>query len=139
MKPKEIIKQSMIENGINAKNQDGFLINMLMELKHAYQDFAQDDSEQHFNAAIKVVRSKWDAISNKIPYGLSDDLWAYFYTKAMKLKKQYCPTWAKKQEEEHQKYLQRQERRAEKEEARKAAAKKDLDDALLFAAVLFNR
>lgn len=40
MKPKEIIKQSMIENGINAKNQDGFLINMLMELKHAYQDFA---------------------------------------------------------------------------------------------------
>lgn len=111
MKPKEIIYQSGIVNGVNARNQDYFLDLMMTELKNTYKAFAKDDSEQHFTASVKEIRGKWDAISNKIPFGLSEDLWRYFYTKIMGYKKRVCPTWAKVQEREHEKYLERQKRR----------------------------
>lgn len=111
MKPKEIIYQSGIVNGVNARNQDYFLDLMMTELKNTYKAFAKDDSEQHFTASVKEIRGKWDAISNKIPFGLSEDLWRYFYTKIMGYKKRVCPTWAKVQEREHEKYLERERRR----------------------------
>ena len=68
MKPKEIIYQSGIVNGVNARNQDYFLDLMMTELKNTYKAFAKDDSEQHFIASVKEIRGKWDAISNKIPF-----------------------------------------------------------------------
>lgn len=110
MKPKEIIYQSGIVNGVNARNQDYFLDLMMTELKNTYKAFAKDDSEQHFTASVKEIRGKWDAISNKIPFGLPEGLWCYFYTKIMGYKKRVCPTWAKVQEREHEKYLERERR-----------------------------
>lgn len=110
MKPKEIIYQSGIVNGVNARNQDEFLDLMILELKYAYKEYAKDDSEKHFTAAVKEIRSKWDAISNKIPYGLPEGLWRYFYARIMNYKKRVCPTWAKVQEREHEKYLERRKR-----------------------------
>ena len=111
MKPKEIIYQSGIVNGVNARNQDYFLDLMMTELKNTYEAFAKDDSEQHFTVSVKEIRSKWDAISNKIPFGLPEDLWRYFYVRIMNYKKRVCPTWAKVQEREHEKYLERRKRR----------------------------
>lgn len=111
MKPKEIIYKAGIVNGVNARNQDYFLDLMILELKCAYEEYAKDDSEKHFTAAVKETRSKWDAISNKISYGLPEGLWRYFYARIMNYKKRVCPTWAKVQEREHEKYLERQKRR----------------------------
>lgn len=39
MKPKEIIYQSGIVNGVNARNQDCFLDLMMTELKNTYKSF----------------------------------------------------------------------------------------------------
>lgn len=111
MKPKEIIYKAGIVNGVNARNQDEFLDLMITELKNTYSAFAKDDSERHFTASVKEIRDKWDAISNKIPYGLPEGLWRYFYARIMNYKKRVCPTWAKVQEREHEKYLERQKRR----------------------------
>lgn len=117
MKTKEIIKEADIQNGAGFKKQEKFFALMVNELESIYNGFGQQDSERHFNAAIKQLRIKWDAISKQIRYGLPDKLWNYFYaTEVIKKKKELCVTWAEKQEKEHQKYLARQKKREEYDE-----------------------
>lgn len=97
MKPKEIIEQANLSKGFNKKRQEVFFDTMVTELKEAYAAFGVKDSDRHFNAAIKSLRTKWDAISNRIPYGLSDGVWGFFYARYVApLKEELCPTWKKR-------------------------------------------
>ena len=115
MKPKQIIEKLGIQKGVKGeKKQKEFFQLLVNELMESYNGFGlgEADSEQHFNAAIKVLKLKWDAISKRIDFGLSDGLWNFFFaTEVIKLKKQCCPTWAARQAEEHEKYKNRQRRR----------------------------
>ena len=100
MKPKEIIKKAGLENGFSRKNQDALFDILTGELKEIYDSFNVTDSDRHFEAALKVIRSKWRSISAKIPKGLSDGVWSYFYaTHIGPLKGTLCPTWNKRNDE----------------------------------------
>ncbi len=41
--------------------------------------FKAENNIKGFDNALKVIRMKWDSISNKIPYGLPEKLWNYFF------------------------------------------------------------
>lgn len=94
MKPKEIIKRAGLEKGFNKDVQKLFFALLVEELKESYRHFGVEDSDRHFNAAVKNIRSKWDAVSMKIPYGLSEGVWKFFYASYVApLKEDLCPTW----------------------------------------------
>lgn len=117
MKTREIIEQAQISRGLTLEKQPRFFAIMAQELERIYKEFNQEDSERHFTAALKMLRSKWDGVSNKIRYGIKDGVWDFFFAvEVVRLKKDLLPTWRAKQDEEHQKYLQRQQRRREQQE-----------------------
>jgi len=115
MKPKEIIEQANLSKGFNKKNQDVFFQIMSDELLAAYDSYGVKDSDRHFDAAVKTLRSKWDGISKKIPYGLTDGVWGFFYARyAAPLKEELCPTWKKRNDEWIRKRDERLRRKKEK-------------------------
>lgn len=100
MKPKEIIEQANLSKGFDKKSQDVFFKIMSDELRAAYASYKVKDSDRHFVAAVKTLRSKWDGISKKIPYGLTDGVWGFFYARyAAPMKEELCPTWKKRNDE----------------------------------------
>ena len=100
MKPKEIIEKANLHRGFDKKRQELFFGIMVDELLAVYNSYGVKDSDRHFNAAVKSLRAKWDAISNKIPYGLSDGVWGFFYARYVgPLKEEMCPTWKERNDE----------------------------------------
>lgn len=78
MKPKEYIAKYSISQGWRGGIQNRFLEDMRAELNQACEDLKVDNLGA-FNNAMKVVSAKWTSISNKIPYGIPEQLWNYFY------------------------------------------------------------
>lgn len=112
MKTKEIINHLEIQNGLKGKKQKEFFAVMIEELEDLYQSFGNEDSERHFNAAVKMLYSKWSSISKQITYGLPEGLWNFFYaTEVVKLKNNLCPSWADRKRVEHEKYEERKMKR----------------------------
>lgn len=92
MKPKEFIQKYGIEKGWNPKHQNDFLQDMTSELLAFLEFNKAENNIKGFDNTVKVIRSKWDAISNRIPYGLPEKLWSYFYaTVICKLREELCP------------------------------------------------
>lgn len=115
MKTKEIIEKANLTNGFDKKKQEVFFNLLASELSAAYVSYNVKDSERHFDAAIKTLRSKWDAISIKIPYGLSEGVWKSFYTKwVAPMKEEFCPTWKKRNDEWVRKCEERSRHKQEK-------------------------
>lgn len=79
MKTKEIIATLQIQNGVPTKKQKQFFAILVKELEEIYNGFGNKDSERHFDAAVKQLRTKWEAISKQVRYGLSDGLWNFFF------------------------------------------------------------
>lgn len=116
MKTKEIIQAANLTRGFDKKRQDVFFDLLTDELLATYDSYRVKDSDRHFNAALKVVRSKWDAISTKIPYGLSEGVWRFFYAKwVAPMKEELCPTWKKRNDEWVRKCGEREKHKQEKE------------------------
>lgn len=116
MKTKQIIELLKIQDGVkgNKKQKELFTI-LSRELRELYSQFGQKDSERHFDAAVKSLRFKWNSISNKIKFGLTDGAWNYFYaTYIIGIKKELCPSWVQKKIYEHEQYKIREEKRQEK-------------------------
>jgi hypothetical protein len=63
---------------------------------------AQDNINK-FNECVKQIRAKFDGISNKIPYGIPNDVWNFFYKKqVVPLREEFCPEASKKMKEEYE-------------------------------------
>lgn len=121
MKTKEIITTLQIQGGVSNKKQKQFFAILVKELEEIYNSFGNKDSERHFDASVKQLRVKWDAISKQIRYGLSDGLWNFFFaTEVIKLKETLCPTWKERKDIEHAKYEERKRKREEKQAKREA-------------------
>lgn len=121
MKTKEIIAQLQIQNGVQKKQKE-FFATLIKELDDIYQSFENKDSERHFDAAVKILYSKWTSISKQIKTGLTDGLWNFFYaTEIIKLKTELCPSWAERKRTEHEKYEARKIKRQAEREARARA------------------
>ena len=114
MKPKEIIEKTGLQKGFNKKQQDEFFGVMAAEVRIAYAEYGVKDSNRHFDAAVKTIRTKWDAISNRIPYGLSDGVWSFFYARYLApIKEELCPTWKKQNDEWLRKKAERKQKHRE--------------------------
>lgn len=111
MKPKEFIQKFGLEKGWNPKVQESFIQSFTSELLAFLELNKAENNIKGFDNTVKVIRSKWDAISNKIPYGLPEKLWSYFYaTVICKLREELCP------KEMEQRRRMAEERRREREE-----------------------
>lgn len=92
MKPKEYIQYFQLEKGWNTKIQEEFLQKLTSELLAFLEYNKAVNNIKGFDNAVKVIRMKWDAISNKIPNGLPEKLWSYFWaTTVSKLREELCP------------------------------------------------
>ena len=99
MKPKEFITKYHLERGWNSRVQKPFLQDFTNELIAFLEFFNAQNNIRGFENAVKVIRSKWDAVSHKIPYGLPDKLWSYFWaTVVCKLREELCPVEVKRME-----------------------------------------
>ena len=89
MKPKNYIEKHKMMQG--HFSHDEFIQDLSSELLAFCEMYKASDNIKGFDNAVKVIRMKWDAISNKIPFGLPDKLWNYFYaTTVVKLREELC-------------------------------------------------
>lgn len=81
MKTKELIIKVGLDKGFT-KSKGEKLVKLLGEdFRERLVRYNIDGSEyKKFQNVVNEIKSKWDSISNKVPYGLSDGLWSYFYT-----------------------------------------------------------
>ena len=100
MKPKEFIAKYGISTGWRGGIQNRFIEDMSAELNQACEDLKVDNLGA-FTNAVKVVSSKWTAISNKIPFGIPEQIWKYFYATVICPKREeLCPSDMKQVREE---------------------------------------
>ena len=117
MKPKEFIEKYGIQGGWNPRKQDGFLNDMTSELLASLEVNHAENNIKGFDNAVRVIRMKWDSISNKIPYGLPDKLWNYYFaTVIAKIREQMCPEQMARRREEAAKRKAEYERRKQERE-----------------------
>ena len=91
MKPKGFIEKYGIQGGWNHKHQTNFLQDFTSELIVMLEYNKAVDNIKGFDNALKTIRQKWDAISNKIRFGLPDGMWRYFFaTVVVKLREEMC-------------------------------------------------
>lgn len=91
MKPKEFIEKYGIQGGWNPKHQTNFLQDFTSELIVMLEYNKAVDNIKGFDNALRTIRQKWDAISNKIRFGLPEGMWRYFFaTVVVKLREEMC-------------------------------------------------
>ncbi len=116
MKPKEFILKYNLEKGWNKYKQNEFLTDMTSELIALLEIYHAENNIKGFENALNVIRMKWDAIDNKIPFGIPEKLWGYYFaTTISKMReKMYPEEMARRREEakkKHEEYLRRKEER----------------------------
>jgi len=92
MKPKEFIEKYNLARGWNKYKQNEFLTDMTSELLALLETYHAENNIKGFDNAVNVIRMKWDAIDKKIPYGIPEKLWGYYFaTTIAKIREQMCP------------------------------------------------
>lgn len=114
MKTKEYLDKYNLHKGWNTKIQNEFISDMTSELEAQLMLNKAEDNIRGFDNALRCLRMKWDSISKKIPYGIPDKLWNYFFaTVVAPLREQMCP-----REMQRRREIQ-EERKARYEERKK--------------------
>lgn len=91
MKPKEFIEKYGLSGGWNPKHQNNFLQDLTSELLVMLEYNKAADNIRGFDNALRTIRQKWDGISNKVPNGLPEGMWRYFFaTVVVKLREEMC-------------------------------------------------
>ena len=117
MKPKEFIEKYNLNKGWNKYKQNEFLTDMTSELLALIETYHAENNIKGFDNAVNVIRMKWDAIDKKIPFGIPEKLWGYYFaTTIAKIREQMCPEEMAKRREMAAKRKEEWERRkAERE------------------------
>lgn len=116
MKTKEYLDKYNLHKGWNTKIQNEFISDMTSELEAQMMLNKAEDNIRGFNNALRCVKMKWDSISNKIPYGIPEGLWNYFFaTVVAPLREQMCPREMKRQREIREERQRRYEERRKME------------------------
>ena len=111
MKPKEYIEKYNLSKGWQSSYQKDFLNDLTSELIAFCEYCKAENNLKGFDNAVRVIRRKWDAISNKIPRGLPDNLWGYFFaTTIAKLREELCSKQMQQRREENQRKRDEYER-----------------------------
>ena len=110
MKPKEYIKKFNLQNGWDQTKTKPFLAELSNELASIVELSGKPDNIDAFNHALNQINDKWDSISKRIPFGLPDKLWSYFYAKqVIPLRKLVCPTFTMRQKKNEEEYKRKRE------------------------------
>ena len=117
MKPKEFIEKYNLNKGWNKYKQNEFLTDMTSELLALLETYHAENNIKGFDNAVNVIRMKWDAIDKKIPFGIPEKLWGYYFaTTIAKIREQMFPEEMDKRREMAAKRKEEWERRkAERE------------------------
>lgn len=116
MKTKEYLDKYNLHKGWNTKIQNEFISDMTSELEAQLMLNKAEDNIRGFNNALRCLKMKWDSISNKIPYGIPEGLWNYFFaTVVASLREQMCPREMKRQREIREERQRRYEERKKME------------------------
>lgn len=116
MKTKEYLDKYNLHKGWNTKIQNEFISDMTSELEAQMMLNKAEDNIRGFNNALRCIKMKWDSISNKIPYGIPEGLWNYFFaTVVAPLREQMCPREMKRQREIREERQRRYEERKKME------------------------
>lgn len=92
MKPKEFVDKYNLSSGWKSQYQKRFLSDLTSEFMAFLEYNKAQDNIKGFDQAVRVISDKWNAISNKTPYGLPEGLWKYFYaTVIAPAREQLCP------------------------------------------------
>lgn len=117
MKPKEFIEKYNLDKGWNKFKQNEFLNDMTSELLALLETYHAENNIKGFDNAVNVIRMKWDAIDKKIPFGIPEKLWGYYFaTTIAKIREQMCPTEMQHRREEAAKRKAEWERRKRERE-----------------------
>lgn len=112
MKTKEYLDKYNLHKGWNTKIQNEFISDMTSELEAQLMLNKAEDNIRGFDNALRCIRMKWDSISKKIPYGITDKLWNYFFaTVVAPLREQMCP---REMQRRHEIYEEKQRRYEER-------------------------
>lgn len=112
MKTKEYLDKYNLHKGWNTKIQNEFISDMTSELEAQLMLNKAEDNIRGFNNALRCLRMKWDSISKKIPYGIPEGLWNYFFaTVVAPFREQMCPREMKRQREIREERQRRYEER----------------------------
>lgn len=116
MKTKEYLDKYNLHKGWNTKIQNEFISDMTSELEAQLMLNKAEDNIRGFNNALRCLKMKWDSISKKIPYGIPEGLWNYFFaTVVAPLREQMCPREMKRQREIREERQRRYEERKKME------------------------
>lgn len=116
MKTKEYLDKYNLHKGWNTKIQNEFISDMTSELEAQLMLNKAEDNIRGFNNALRCLKMKWDSISKKIPYGIPEGLWNYFFaTVVASLREQMCPREMKRQREIREERQRRYEERKKME------------------------
>ena len=101
MKPKDFITKYQLEGGWKPKAQKAFLSDLTNELLALLEYNKAQGNLKGFDNAVTAIKSKWDGISKKIPYGLPDKLWSYYFaTVIAPLREEFCPAQMEQRRQE---------------------------------------
>lgn len=116
MKTKEYLDKYNLHKGWDTKIQNEFISDMTSELEAQLMLNKAEDNIRGFNNALRCLRMKWDSISKKIPYGIPEGLWNYFFaTVVAPLREQMCPREMQRQREIREERQRRYEERRKME------------------------
>ena len=117
MKPKDFIEKYNLSKGWNKYKQNEFLTDMTSELLALLETYHAENNIKGFDNAVNVIKMKWDAIDKKIPFGLPEKLWGYYFaTTIAKIREQMCPAEMQHRREEAAKRKAEWERRKRERE-----------------------
>ena len=112
MKPKDFIEKYNLSKGWNKYKQNEFLTDMTSELLALLETYHAENNIKGFDNAVNVIKMKWDAIDKKIPFGIPEKLWGYYFaTTIAKIREQMCPKEMAQRREEAAKRKEEYERR----------------------------
>lgn len=106
------MKKYNLTRGWNKYKQNEFLTDMTSELLALLETYHAENNIKGFDNAVSVIKMKWDAINNKIPFGIPEKLWGYYFaTTIAKIREQMCPEEMAKRREMAAKRKEEYERR----------------------------
>lgn len=79
MKPREFVSKYKLDENSEKFDRKGFIADFELEFASLLQIGKAKEYLPGFDNAVRALRMKWDAISNKSKTGLPENLWKFFF------------------------------------------------------------